>query len=352
MSSEFDRSYDAYLDLVEGGCVLVDMAALEAAIVGGAGAAAASECSADNAFYDGKGSAVALRGILGAVLPLALSEFAPIKPLPVSTAHLKDPVARRAGRLLSMVHELHKAGYQRLRICAGHSADGSEWRCMLVPASQVLPDGWTPAVEGMPSYSSGEGKRFFGWEDAEGDDARMLAVKFLARFPEVAREAAGADWIYAGWFSYVLGSAESGILPSFYGGVDFLKREERIPLPPGLGKNEVDDKVGRDVFVTDDEVCLEHLPPPAAEYERLWPFCLTCDGYRRGLRTIDDCFVVAEAVLRGGLEIATMDMLRTTAFIHQRKIKNNSEMPPDPESLRIIRDVVEEIRRRLSGEWR
>lgn len=33
---------------------------------------------------------------------------------PISLSPPSGPVARRTGRLIAMVHELHKAGYQRL----------------------------------------------------------------------------------------------------------------------------------------------------------------------------------------------------------------------------------------------
>ena len=42
----------------------------------------------------------------------------------VSTEPSDDPVYNRATRLLSMVHELHKAGYQRLRVACGWDAEG------------------------------------------------------------------------------------------------------------------------------------------------------------------------------------------------------------------------------------
>lgn len=351
MSNEFERAHEAYRKLREGGLALLDMKAVEDAIVRGAGGDVAAQCVTNGAFYDGKGTALALRGILGAILPNALAETMGGVAFPVSTAPHSDPVVKRAGRLLSMVHELHKAGYQRLRICAGRSADGSEWRCHLVPSSRVLADGWTPlsAVD-LPLYSSGHGKRFFGWDDAEGDDARLLAVKFLERFPDTVREAAGQDWLYAGWLTSVLGAIENGVLPSFYGGIDFCERETRIPVPPGPGAIVAIPSGGGEEFISNEALASACLPYPGADYERLWSFCLTYDGYRRGLRTIDDCFAVAAATLRDGLGKATLERLRTTAFIYQRKIKNNSDMPPDPDSLQVIRDVVEEIRRRLRDD--
>lgn len=45
---------------------------------------------------------------------------------------------RRALRVLRIVHELHKQGYQLLRIAPGMSASGCHWRCAITPRSNVL----------------------------------------------------------------------------------------------------------------------------------------------------------------------------------------------------------------------
>jgi hypothetical protein len=47
-----------------------------------------------------------------------------VAPRQVSTKPAADNVVRRCTRLLSMVHELHKAGYQRIRISPGLSPSG------------------------------------------------------------------------------------------------------------------------------------------------------------------------------------------------------------------------------------
>lgn len=295
-----------------------------------------------------------LRATVGAIHsypgPIKSSTDIPVL-LPISTNKPSDSAIKRAGRLLSMVHELHKAGYQRLRICAGLSADGLEWRCHVGPAQNVMCDGWTPIDMSLwRGYASSDGKAFFGWADVENDDARKLATKFLERFPTMARVCAGVDWLYAGWFSTVLGSAENGILPAFYGGLDFTDCEKRISLPPpifNVCRDELSNPELYEKLVSNENLKVDMLPPRDADYEQIWPFCLTYDGYRGSLRTIADCFHVAETTLREGLENATMDRLRTTAFIYQRKIKDNSGLQQDPNSMRIIRNVVEEIRHRL-----
>jgi hypothetical protein len=271
-------------------------------------------------------------------------------PLAVSTTAPSDAVIRRAGRLLAMVHELHKAGYQRLRISPGYSLDGTEWRCYLLAADNMHPDGWTPrSIDKAHLYTSAQGKRYFGWSDAGTDDARSLATKFLERFPETARVGAGQDWAYAGWFTSALGCAENSRLPVLYGGRNYELRISTMPYPPPLV--ESDSEYVSDTglpIISNNELTQEDLPPPHADYELLWMFCLSYDGYGTALLFGVDCGAIADQTFRGGLENATMEELRMTAFIRQRAIKWGGKWPPDERLLGNIRDVVEEIRRRLT----
>lgn len=269
---------------------------------------------------------------------------------PISLAPPTDPVLRRAGRLLAMVHELHKAGYQRLRIASGRSVDGKEWRCRIIAADNVRANGWEP-IDGNRgvAYSSSDGKAFFGWDDSENDGARRLAAKFIQEFPVLMREATGADWPYAGWFVSTLGAAENGTLPVFFAGLDFVPLARELPPPPPADVHAIAEPAGDGALplVANERLTGDMLPQPGADYERLWPFCLTYDGYRGGLFTPRDCELIADRAAREGLQRASIDQLRTAAFFHQRKIKWNDQWPPDPESVRSIQSVVEELRRRL-----
>lgn len=62
-------------------------------------------------------------------------------------------------------------------------------------------------------YTSGEENRYFGWTDAESDDARSLADKFVERFGALATQGEGWSYAYAGWYQRLLGLAERGWLP-------------------------------------------------------------------------------------------------------------------------------------------
>lgn len=126
---------------------------------------------------------------------------------------------RRALRVLQMVHELHKAGYQRIRICPGMSASGGSWRCAVTPMDNIERNHGAMLVDwdnGVARYTSGQKNHYFEWMDAESDTARELAAKFIARFPEIARRGLGQDWSYAGWYVQMLGFAEREEFPTAY----------------------------------------------------------------------------------------------------------------------------------------
>ena len=44
-----------------------------------------------------------------------------------------DPIIRRAVRVLAMVGEFHRRGYQKLRVMPFMSSSGHAWRCWIGP---------------------------------------------------------------------------------------------------------------------------------------------------------------------------------------------------------------------------
>lgn len=132
-----------------------------------------------------------------------------------------EPWARNALRLLGMVHELHKQGYQRLRIYSGIAPSGVFWRCTIHPKDldeqeRDRMDACEPATALVARYTTGDDRNYFQWKDCAQDDARALGQKFLQRFPALAGMGFGRDWAYAGWFTEILGHAEHGHFPVSY----------------------------------------------------------------------------------------------------------------------------------------
>lgn len=114
-----------------------------------------------------------------------------------------------------MVHELHKAGYQRLRIHPGLSGSGMHWRCNITYASNVERDGFTIRkfdIDGghVAPYTSASSETPFEWQDGATLNARQMAARFLTSFPMLVSKGVGRDWPYAGWLIDVLGRAEQG----------------------------------------------------------------------------------------------------------------------------------------------
>jgi hypothetical protein len=84
---------------------------------------------------------------------------------------------RRALRVLVMVPELHKAGYQYLRIAPAMSPSGCHWRCAISPASNKKKSHGAKTVnysKTVAHYTSGPENEYFEWKDAKTDTAREL----------------------------------------------------------------------------------------------------------------------------------------------------------------------------------
>jgi hypothetical protein len=134
-----------------------------------------------------------------------------------------------------MVHELHKAGYQRIRILPGMAPNGVHWRCTISYAENVAPDGrsFLRTDEGHAArYTSGQGARYYDWPDADRLNARQLARRFLTSFPIIADRGAGRDWPYAGWLTDILGLAEHGRFIAFHADYPIDPDELRHWAPP------------------------------------------------------------------------------------------------------------------------
>lgn len=147
---------------------------------------------------------------------------------------------RRALRVLRIVHEFHKQGYQRMRIAPGMSPSGGSWRCSITPRSNILRTHGAKLRDWgrlTAHYSSAQSNNYFEWTDAQHDDVKALAAKFHERMPEIVQASRGNDWEYAGWYVSMLGYAERGIFPIAY--ADWPSREDSPYLPATGGESEL-----------------------------------------------------------------------------------------------------------------
>lgn len=158
-----------------------------------------------------------------------------------------SPLDRRITRVFQMVHELHKIGYQGVRICPGITSSGSYYRIHIATADSMdHREGYglyphfniDPDTESEPStviYSSSVDNKYFGWEDGPGSSAKNLANKFITRFPEMAESSFYLDWAYAGWMTGLIGELENGWLPmAFRLGGEWFMTEYIILTPAGV----------------------------------------------------------------------------------------------------------------------
>lgn len=157
-------------------------------------------------------------------------------------------------RIFLMVRELHRLGFERLRVAPGMSASGSSWRCSIVPASCVsqahgskIDHSSLEELEKVAkkefwayTYGSGQQQEPFGWKDAYFDSPSHLACKFIERQPEVVFSGWGSDITYAAWYQKMLDQTQpNGVFVSYadYGlPRDFLVQmvsgEVNVTLPP------------------------------------------------------------------------------------------------------------------------
>lgn len=129
-----------------------------------------------------------------------------------------------------MLCELHRLGYQRLRVMPYFHP--LAYRVAIGPASLFSPRNGAYSdqlgSEAFAVYSSASQSSYFGWEDAHNDTARHLADKFIHRFGDVCAAGQGRDWAYAGWLSELMGMMErEGALP-------FVMEEYFEPPPEAL----------------------------------------------------------------------------------------------------------------------
>lgn len=157
----------------------------------------------------------AFEGLIRAVLPTIAWKERYLSRMPLQLKPSQNSTLRRCTRVVAMVHELHKVGYQRIRAIPQESPNGMHWRCHVTFASNVEPDGFTLKefdIEDrglVAHYVTGQGANYFGWKDAAKLSARELAVLFLERFPQIMQNGQGRDWLYAGWLTDFLGRMEN-----------------------------------------------------------------------------------------------------------------------------------------------
>jgi hypothetical protein len=155
--------------------------------------------------------------------------------------------AKNARRLFLMVAELHKLGYEGLRVAPFLSPSGCYWRCVILPASMTSPSHGARLAddvdyESLPRYSSGDGDNYFGWRNMKPKTPLILARRFIVEFPKFAEQDHHSDPTYVRWFATMLElTAPIGVVSAFGDWEppvdrminEFFEDGVVVPLPPG-----------------------------------------------------------------------------------------------------------------------
>ncbi len=132
-------------------------------------------------------------------------------------AHSQSMNASR--KLLLAVAELHRRGYENLRLRAGLSPSGCHWRYQLSPRDE--------SVRG-PSGSL-TNQLNMNWGDNDDSTPEELAGAIMTRFPELVDAAKGEDSAYAAWLSEIIEeSAPEGLFIEFWDSYDGPCKDVRL----------------------------------------------------------------------------------------------------------------------------
>ena len=91
-------------------------------------------------------------------------------------------------------------------------------------------------------YTTGQGEKIFGWEDAGADEPAILAAKFVERFLDIIVLGRGNDPEYVSWYSAMVKDTEPAGLIYAYSDWDDSSFEylnvlgesikRTVPFPP------------------------------------------------------------------------------------------------------------------------
>ncbi len=157
-------------------------------------------------------------------------------------------IERQIYRVYSMLEELHRRGYEQLRIIPGMNSSGCHYRSSITYARNVYADHGALSVDFdlLAHNTTGNDANLFEWRDAPGANISKLADYFVERFRDIAERGFGADKEYVYWFKGTVCYARQGAFPIAYsdsiyygpGGMpaprllQSTKANVRLPIPP------------------------------------------------------------------------------------------------------------------------
>lgn len=131
-------------------------------------------------------------------------------------------------RVLLMVRELHRMGFEQIR--AAPYMYPIAWRCPVIPALWVwrehgcrcddyigmMPEALTGGHNRRYTYSSAEGQQPFQWQGVHFATPRQLAERFVHELPQLVDAARAPDQAYIAWYDEMLAQTEpNGVVYAF-----------------------------------------------------------------------------------------------------------------------------------------
>lgn len=136
----------------------------------------------------------------------------------------------RIQRYFLVIRELHRMGYELIRVCPCFSPNGISWRCATTVKKFTLKN--CGAIYHGPEHTAArtcDGKFAFG--ECERMTPREIAERFLDHYKHLAKWGNGSDPEYVAWFQKACDLAQRGYV--FYAFDDYgscFKNKHRMLL--------------------------------------------------------------------------------------------------------------------------
>jgi len=237
---------------------------------------------------------------------------------------------RHATRLLLTVGEMHKRGFQGLRIVPSMNEDPFHWDCHLVLGPYMDPGHGSFAHVEMGNslpYSSANDR--YVWFNGPGSTARELADQLeRGGLSSWLAEALIDDFAYAGWYAKMLGMAERGYFPCASLNGEVVPGDAPLPLfawPDGTVAPAHHTLPSAPYSTTHPADRSVSCPDPDGPMDAITQFALSYDGYGRLGRDAQRVLqlvrpVVSQVKKDGSVPLwAGLDVLRGALFYLQRE---------------------------------
>lgn len=112
-------------------------------------------------------------------------------------------------RYFLVIAELHKMGYELIRVCPCLSPNGMAWRCATTVKKYTLKK--CGAIYHGPAHTAANNHNgSFRFGECENMNPHEIAVKFLEYYPHLAKWGKGNDSDYVVWFLKAVELAQQG----------------------------------------------------------------------------------------------------------------------------------------------